>query len=132
MVTSGAEGEGCLIFRAGPGYIYDRAYSLCMTNDDGGAAWAVYEGYDAQGRLNVDPIFGVALSSSEILNQWNRIKIIGSGNRLWFYINGNFIGDATHSSSTIGSVGIRVANYDTPVNGSVEFEFSGLTVRQLN
>ncbi len=131
MVTSGAEGEGCLLFRAGPDFVYDKAYSLCVTNYDGGAVWTAYEGFGAQSRLNVDPLFGVALPNSTMLNQWNRLKIIGKGNRLWFFVNGSFIGDTTHNGSSFGAVGIRVSNYDTPPNGSVEFEFANLTAREL-
>jgi hypothetical protein len=119
---------GCLVVRSSLSSGDGASYRLCIWGN-GYESFGSYAGW-----------FGGAYSETEILpfeartaaydaDQWNILKIIASGNHLWFYINGVLVGDTVHSGPLQGAVGIQVGAED---NSAAEFEFFSLTVRSIS
>lgn len=124
-VSPASDADGCLIVRSSLTGNGGGAYGFCILANTG-ETYAYY----ADGINPAVTLLPFQVRSATYdPGQWNRLEIMTSGNRLWFYLNGVLAGDATHAGPLQGNIGILVAAYD---NNAAEFEFSDLVVRSVS
>ncbi|RIK42565.1 MAG: hypothetical protein DCC58_10820 [Chloroflexi bacterium] len=123
------DGDGCLLVRAI--FTGDYDYAVCVYADpDTGDVYAfgMFEGFDESGYFYEILADLYYLGDRSLLEGGIELKIIAQGNHLWFFADGDEIGDAQHNGPLVGSVGFGVVNYDDP---NAQFGFNNLVVRAL-
>ncbi len=124
MVSNTPAGEGCLIARADPSGDYAWAYTFCVRGD--GMTFAGYEGIGPSGYYFDLLLPPEARAGTNPASEWNELKIIARGDRLWYLINGNLAGNVTHGTHQQGAAGVLVFNDgETPTH----WEFRDLEIR---
>ncbi|MEZ4570188.1 MAG: hypothetical protein R2849_07650 [Thermomicrobiales bacterium] len=113
--------SACLVTRLDPVSL-SYNYEMCLTND--GNTDARYEQVNPDDSQVLLP-FEQRPGSTDA-NEWTRLSIIHRGQALWFLINDELVGTASHTGPPGGFVGIYVDNLD--FLGPVEWEFTNLTV----
>jgi hypothetical protein len=124
-VSPASDSDGCLIVRSSLTPDSGSTYALCVVGNTG-ETYAYYADRVSQA-VRLLPL-QVRASTFEP-GQWNRLEIMTSGNRFWFYVNGVLAGDATHAGPTEGTIGVMVSAYDS---NAAEFEFTNLVVRSVS
>ena len=106
---------------------YARNYALCVYGD--GWVAAVYEYFDDDGVYQFEELapggFSTLLGP---LDDWNTLKIVTLGDRIWFLVNGNLYGSATHAGPTTGLPAMYVLSLD---GATVEWAFTSFNVHSL-
>ena len=113
--------DACLVTRLDP-ISLSYNYELCLTND--GNTYGGYDHVDSGDYLPLLPF--EQRPGSTNANEWTRLSIIHRGQALWFLINDELVGTASHTGPTGGYVGFYVANLDFLF--PVEWEFTNLAV----
>jgi hypothetical protein len=111
---------GCLLTR----YVPRGYYSLCMNAD--GTTAAFYQEPDSNSEEVL--LDSEARVEGADPSQWTTLSIIAREGDLWFLINDQLVGTATHDGPTEGGVGLYVQT-DGP--NAVQYEFRNLTVHAL-
>ncbi len=122
MVTEyGAFADACLVTRLDP-FSLSYNYELCLTND--GYTYGGYDQVDSGDYLELLPYAQRAGSTDA--NEWTRLSIIHRAEALWFLVNDELVGTASHTGPPGGLVGFYVYNLD--LLSSVEWEFTNLAI----
>jgi hypothetical protein len=125
-VSGPSNSSGCLIVRSGlQGGADGSTYRLCVQGDSR-ATFADYSGWQNGAYSEAVLLPFQERDVSWEPGDWNLIKIMASGNRLWFYINDILVGSATHNGPFSGQIGVQVHSRD---NNAAEYEFAQLIIR---
>lgn len=126
IATLAVAGEACLAARVDPTGRLNNAYLFCV--DQNGWTQAYYYAYGMPPQqLLVKALRG----SVRPVDQFNNLKIIMRGNRLWFLLNGTALHTEPfqHFGVLDGTVGVFVQN-DSP-HTIFEAVFTNLTVKEI-
>ncbi len=130
-LTGGGDVAACLLFRVvdseGGGF-----YQYCFMYS--GASVVGTHALFLTGSANTSNVteddvaqysFGTPLAASD----WNTLKVIAQGTQFWFYVNGSYLGTATHSGTSSGMVGFSMYNLDTQYDQTIEY--TNLIIKNL-
>ncbi len=114
-------GDACLVTRVDPvSLLYN--YELCLTND--GFTFGGYDNVEVDEYVELLPF--QQRPGSTNANEWTRLSIIHRGQALWFLINDELVGTASHTGPPGGFVGFYVINLD--FFDPLEWEFTNLNI----
>lgn len=124
-VTTGTESIGCISVRHD---VASGEYQLCLLSD--GRSWATFDFADDNGEWQTEVLLDAQQrGGAHPASQWNTLKIIVKGSRLWYLINDTLIGTATHEARSAGDVDLHVTNWDANTG---EWEFKNLVIRAVS
>jgi hypothetical protein len=124
-ISDHAAAAGCISIR------HDVAagdYSYCILGN--GRSWATHNYVDANGEWQTEVLLDDQVREGmRESTEWNTLKVVAKGNRLWFILYDTVHATVTHDARTAGDVAVAVTNWD--VDQDAEFEFKNLVVRDV-
>lgn len=124
---------GCLVFGANDTSSSSEMFTYCLLFDGKNAvaadAFYIAEGPSSSSSAEED--FGTWVLSPQLsATNWTTLKVIVKAKQLWFFINGNYMGTATSSSTMVnGHVGFLGLNMNPTKAETIEFK--DLIIRSL-